>query len=65
MKTAFQAVKIGIAGFIIPFMFIYHPELLMHGEALSIIITLATSILGVLCIAIFFEKWFYVRVTVL
>ena len=61
MKTAFQAVKIGIAGFIIPFMFLYHPELLMKGEALAILLTLATSALGCLCIAIFFENWFFVR----
>lgn len=63
MKTAVLAVKIGISGFIIPFMFLYHEELLMQGTPLNIILTVLTSVGGVLCIAIFFEKWFITRVT--
>lgn len=63
MKTAVLAVKIGISGFIIPFMFLYHEELLMQGTPLDIILTVLTSVGGVLCIAIFFEKWFITRVT--
>lgn len=63
MQTAVLAVKIGISGFIIPFMFLYHEELLMQGTPLNIILTVLTSVGGVLCIAIFFEKWFITRVT--
>lgn len=63
MQTAVLAVKIGISGFIIPFMFLYHEELLMQGTPLDIILTVLTSVGGVLCIAIFFEKWFITRVT--
>jgi len=63
MKTAVQAVKVGIAGFIIPYMFLYHPELLMDGAPLQILMVVATSVLGVLCLAVFFEKWFYTSVS--
>lgn len=64
MKTATQAVKVGIAGFIIPYMFLYHPELLMQGEPLKIVLTVLTSVLGVFCLTVFFERWFYTDVNV-
>ena len=62
MKTAVQSVKVGIAGFIIPFMFLYHPELLMDGALVQILLVVLTSVLGVFCLAVFFEKWFYTHV---
>ena len=65
MKTAFVSVKVGITGFIIPFMFLYHPELLMQGDVTDILFTVATSLLGVLALSIFFEGWFYTRTNML
>lgn len=62
MKTAVQSVKVGIAGFIIPFMFLYHPELLMDGAPVQILLVVLTSVLGVFCLAVFFEKWFCTHV---
>ncbi|MBU1744812.1 MAG: TRAP transporter permease [Proteobacteria bacterium] len=50
-KTGLAAFQLGIAGFIIPFMFIYAPELLFVGSAWRIIPALLTAAFGVLCLA--------------
>jgi TRAP transporter 4TM/12TM fusion protein len=56
-KVAFTAVKIAGAGYIIPFMFIYGPSLLMVGTWKDIITTVATACLGTLCLAGGLQGW--------
>lgn len=46
-KTGFYAVKLGIVAFVIPWIFIYAPELLMQGSALPIALAFGTAIIGV------------------
>lgn len=58
MKTGLQAFKLGIAGFIIPFLFIYYPGLLIVGTSVSE--TLYASLIAVssvILIAASFEGW--------
>lgn len=50
-KTGLSAFQLGIAGFIIPFMFIYAKELLFIGEISHILWALVTAVLGVICLA--------------
>jgi len=50
-KTGLAAFQLGIAGFIIPFMFVYANELLFIGRIGSILWALITAILGVTCLA--------------
>ncbi|NPV03605.1 MAG: TRAP transporter permease [Syntrophaceae bacterium] len=50
-KTGLAAFQLGIAGFIIPFMFVYAPELLMIGSWPGIFLAVCTAILGVVCLA--------------
>jgi len=50
-KTGLAAFQLGIAGFIIPFMFVYAPELLMIGSWPGILLAVCTAILGVVCLA--------------
>jgi TRAP transporter 4TM/12TM fusion protein len=50
-KTGISAFQLGIAGFIIPFMFVYAPELLLIGSVGKIIMAFATATLGVVCLA--------------
>ena len=60
-KVGWTAVRLGIIGFIVPYMFVYSPELLMQGEVYRIII-------GAFCLATAFQGYFrtnakwYVRV---
>lgn len=46
-KTGFYAVKLGIVAFVIPWIFIFAPELLMNGAAISIITASITAFIGV------------------
>lgn len=50
-KTGYVASKLAMAGFILPYMFVYGPELLMVGKVSNIIWATVTSILGVFLLA--------------
>jgi TRAP-type uncharacterized transport system fused permease subunit len=50
-KTGLAAFQLGIAGFIIPFMFVYAPELLFVGSLWKILPALLTAAFGVVCLA--------------
>lgn len=50
-KTGWAAVKVGSAGFIVPFMFVYEPALLMIGDWGSIIHASITATAGCLLLA--------------
>jgi len=56
MKTGVTAFKLGIAGYIIPFMFVYSPELLCIGKPVAIITATATAILGIIALAAAVQK---------
>jgi len=51
MKTGFTALRLGIAAYIIPFMFVYEPALLLQGELSEIIPVCITSIIGIWALA--------------
>jgi len=50
-SSGIAAVKIGFAGFIVPFMFVYEPGLLMIGDWSSILSSCVTAIIGVVLFA--------------
>jgi TRAP-type uncharacterized transport system fused permease subunit len=51
LKTAVAAAMLAGAGFIVPFMFVYGPELLMVGSPVAIIIATTSAIIGVTALA--------------
>lgn len=51
MKTGYVAFRIGLPGFIIPFMFAYGPELLMQGQPLDIFLAFITATVGIYLLA--------------
>jgi TRAP-type uncharacterized transport system fused permease subunit len=51
LKIAVTACKIGIAAFIIPFMFAYDPLLVAHGNLTSILWASTTAIIGIASLA--------------
>lgn len=55
-KTGIAAFQLGIAGFIVPYMFIYAPELLLVGSVGAIIWATVTAIFGVTCLAASVQK---------
>jgi len=52
MRTGFAAVRFGWVAFVIPFMFIYAPSLLMQGPALGVVLAVATATFGVWIVSI-------------
>ncbi|MCI5836344.1 MAG: TRAP transporter permease [Veillonellaceae bacterium] len=52
LKTGVQASKLAIAAFLIPYMFVASPVLLMlHADVLSVLLALATAIIGMIAIS--------------
>ncbi len=51
MKTAFTAVRLGIAAYVVPFIFAYHPALLMQGSITSIALVAVTTLIAVMGLA--------------
>ena len=58
ITVSFQAFKIGIVGFMVPFIFIYSPSMLMQGTALEIIYVTITALLGVYIVSVAIEGFF-------
>ena len=47
-KTGWQAVKLGLAGFILPVTFVLNPSVLMEGPVFNIILSCATMLLALM-----------------
>jgi TRAP transporter 4TM/12TM fusion protein len=60
-KTGVSAFQLGIAGFIIPFMFVYAKELLFIGDIGQILLALVSAGLGVTCLAAAVQRCLLVR----
>ena len=56
-KTGFTAFRYGAVAYIIPFMFIISPELLLIGTTKDIILSVLTALLGVLCLTAALEGY--------
>ncbi len=50
-KTGWIATRLGLSGFIIPYIFFYAPTLLMYGDPIYIIINCATAVFGVISLS--------------
>jgi TRAP transporter 4TM/12TM fusion protein len=50
-ESGWAAMRVGAAGFIVPFMFIFEPSLLMIGDWQTILLSAATATIGVICLA--------------
>ncbi len=56
-KTSWIALKMGLATFLVPFMFFYSPVLLMKGESLAIVQAVVSGSIGVWLLASATEGW--------
>ena len=54
-KLGFTAWRLGLAGYVLPFMFIYNRELLFEGDLLMIVKCLVTSFIGIYALAVSLE----------
>ena len=58
LRTGFAAVHFGWTAYVVPFLFVLAPELLMEGSALTIIHTAATAVIGVWLVSAGFMGFF-------
>jgi TRAP-type uncharacterized transport system fused permease subunit len=64
MTTGFIATRLGLAAYIIPFMFVYGPALLTIGEPLDVLLAAGTALVGVVGLAAAAEGWLLGRMAV-
>ena len=76
MRTGFQALKLSIAGFLIPFIFVYEPAMLLVdveglatnareyplASAIDVIMVVASTLIGLVALAAALEGWFKKRI---
>ncbi|MGI6686095.1 MAG: TRAP transporter permease [Bacillota bacterium] len=56
-KTGFAACKLGIAGMFVPFLFVLNPALVLQGSVTEILMSIPSSFVGILMIAVAVEGW--------
>ncbi|MDT8893029.1 TRAP transporter permease [Halomonas sp. I1] len=59
MSTSVASFKIGLAAFIVPFMFFYSPAMLMEGSWLQILRVGLTATLGIVLLSATVQAWFF------
>ena len=63
-KVGWQALRLGLVAFVIPFMFVFQPALLMEGSPLEIIQCIITGLIGVYSLAVGLQGWFRLKCNV-
>jgi TRAP transporter 4TM/12TM fusion protein len=58
LETSLASFKIGIAAFVVPFMFFYNSTLLMDGAMIDVMIAFATATIGIFLLACAVQGWF-------
>ena len=59
MQTGVQSFKIGIAAFIVPFIFCFNPALLMQGSVPDIVLASLTAVVGIYLLSAAVQGWFF------
>lgn len=63
MKTGLIALRLGMGAFIVPFMFVYGPSLLLQGTLAEILLSLITAVIGIYGISAGAEGWLKAEMT--
>ena len=58
MKTGFAAMRMGWVAYVIPFLFVFSPTLVMQGETADIVLNTSTAILGVYIVSVAMTGYF-------
>ncbi len=62
MRTSVESFKIGLAAFIVPFIFFYNSAMLMQGGAFDILHVFVTAMLGIYLLASGVQGWLFGRI---
>lgn len=61
--TGWTAMKLGAAVYLVPFVMVYNPALLMLGDTVSVIQALVTGVVGVIALGVAVQGYFLTRCT--
>lgn len=64
-SVGYMAFKLAIPGFIVPYMFVYGPSLLLIGNVSNLILSIPTAIIGTFSLACAIQGWFLGRLLTL
>ncbi|WP_085991569.1 TRAP transporter permease [Oceanobacillus senegalensis] len=64
-RVGFESLRLGLVGFIVPYMFVLEPSLLMNGSIMEIVVSFGTAIIGVLALATGVIGWMITKTNVL
>lgn len=62
-ETGWKAFQIGIAAYIVPFMFVLNPAILLMGPPFEVVIAVVTAMIGVFCLAFAMEGYLWSSAT--
>lgn len=58
MRTGYYAMRLAIVLYLLPFLFVYSPELILIGQPLDIVIRILFVTIGIYCLVAGIEGWF-------
>lgn len=61
VEASLAAIKLGATGFIVPFMFVYEPAILMQGDWIHVTIVILQATIGVILLAAALQRYFFGR----
>jgi len=61
LKTGFEASRIAVAGYIIPYMLIYNAPIMLKGSFMEIVLALVSATLAIYVVVIGLEGWMLTR----
>jgi TRAP transporter 4TM/12TM fusion protein len=59
MATAWESMRFGWTAYIVPFLFVFSPALLLMGDPADIVVAVVTAVLGVYAISAAFVGWLH------
>jgi TRAP transporter 4TM/12TM fusion protein len=57
MRVSFAATRIALPALVVPFMFVYSPELLLQGSILDVLMVMVPTLLGLLAVSVALIGW--------
>lgn len=58
LPTSMTSLKLGLPGFLIPYMFVLGPELVLEGAVGNIVVSVITALIGIYALSIAVQKFF-------
>ncbi|MGE5304943.1 MAG: TRAP transporter permease, partial [Alphaproteobacteria bacterium] len=62
-QTGWESSRLGIVGYIVPFIFVYQPALLLHGSPGEVILAATTAVIGTIALAGAMTGYFFATIS--